>query len=153
MSAHIEVQFAWRSSELPSETEVVAWATQALHGRDGEPELTVRIVDEVEGAHLNQTYRRARGPTNVLSFPFEPAPGVDAPLLGDLAICAPVMLREAREQGKSIRAHCAHMVVHGTLHLLGYDHQDEEDARRMESEEIAILSRLGFADPYAVTAS
>lgn len=153
MSAHIEVQFAWCSGELPSESEVVTWAAEVLHGCGGEQEVTVRIVDEAESAQLNETYRCARGPTNVLSFPIEPICGVDAPMLGDLAICAPVMLREAREQGKSIRAHCAHMVVHGTLHLLGYDHQNEEDAWRMESEEIAILSRLGFADPYTVTTS
>ena len=124
----------------------------ALGRRDGEQNLTVRFVDESEGADLNQRYRQRTGPTNVLSFPYEPPQGGGETLLGDIAVCTPVVLREATEQGKTVQAHCAHLVVHATLHLLGYDHHTKEDASRMESEEVAILSRLGFSDPYAPVA-
>lgn len=118
----------------------------------GEQNLTVRFVNENEGADLNQRYRQSGGPTNVLSFPYGPPPGGGETLFGDIAVCTPVVLREAREQGKTVQAHCAHLVVHATLHLLGYDHKTKEDASRMESEEVAILSRLGFNDPYAPVA-
>ena len=118
----------------------------------GDQNLTVRFVDESEGADLNQRYRQSAGPTNVLSFPYEPPAGGIETLFGDIAVCTPVVLREASEQGKTVQAHCAHLVVHATLHLLGYGHQTKEDASRMESEEVAILSRLGFSDPYAPVA-
>ena len=124
----------------------------ALGRCDGDQNLTVRFVDEGEGADLNQRYRQRAGPTNVLSFPYEPPPGGAETLFGDIAVCTPVVLREASEQGKTVQAHCAHLVVHATLHLLGYDHHTKEDASRMESEEVAILSRLGFSDPYAPVA-
>ena len=153
MSAHIDVQFACRQAgEIISATEVKTWAVAALGRCDGDQNLTVRFVNESEGADLNRRYRRRAGPTNVLSFPYEPSPGVVETLFGDIAVCTAVVLREASEQGKTVQAHCAHLVVHATLHLLGYDHQTKEDASRMESEEDAILSRLGFSDPYAPVA-
>ena len=123
------------------------WADAA--GPDDESELSIRIVDETESTALNHTYRHKTGPTNVLSFPCEVLPGVPNSLLGDLALCAPVVEREAREQGKSPEAHWAHMVVHGILHLRGYDHRDDAEAERMEALEADILMRLGYPHPYA----
>ncbi len=120
----------------------------ALSGRCDGGELTVRIVDGAEAAELNRRYRGRSGPTNVLSFPFDGMPGVDLPLLGDIVVCAPVVVREAREQGKPERAHWAHIVVHGVLHLLGYDHVEPEQARIMEGLEKQILGKLGIPDPY-----
>lgn len=149
MSAHIEVQFACKNAgDITSATEVKSWAIAALGRRNGQQNLTVRFVDESEGAQLNRRYRQRCGPTNVLSFPYGQLPGGDDTFFGDIAVCAPLVLREATEQGKTAQAHCAHLVVHATLHLLGYDHQTEEDARRMESQEVAVLSQLGLSDPY-----
>lgn len=152
MNESIDVQIASKSASLPDVEDLRGWAMAALAAADGEPELTLRIVDEAESAELNETYRKATGPTNVLSFTFEAPDEVQLPLLGDVVICAPVVEREAREQHKSPRARWAHMVVHGTLHLLGYDHQTDEEAERMEFEERRILASLGFVDPYAVSA-
>lgn len=149
MSATIEVQFACKTPRLASKQKVRTWAGEVLRGHSGEHEVTVRIVDEAEGAELNQTFRQRDGATNVLSFAFETPPVTDAPRLGDIAVCAPIVKREASEQGKTLEAHCAHLVVHGALHLLGYNHQNREEAEQMESEEVAILARLGYSDPYA----
>ncbi len=112
-------------------------------------EISLRIVDAEEGRSLNQQYRDRDYPTNVLSFPAELPAGVKLPLLGDLAICAPIVAREAREQGKPLRHHYAHMTVHGTLHLLGFDHEIDAEAERMEALERKILHKLQIADPYA----
>jgi probable rRNA maturation factor len=112
-------------------------------------EITLRLVDEPESQALNRAYRGIDRPTNVLSFSYDPPPGSDA-LVGDLVICAPVVAREATAQGKAPEAHWAHLVVHGTLHLLGHDHQNDEEAREMESLEVQILAELGFPDPYAL---
>ncbi len=111
-------------------------------------ELSVRLVDSEEGTQLNRRYRGGRGATNVLSFPFEQPPGVHVPLLGDVVVCVPVVRREASEQGKTLESHFAHMTVHATLHLLGYDHHDEPGAQAMESLETLVMTRLGFKDPY-----
>ena len=107
----------------------------------------------MESAELNQHYRGKPGPTNVLSFPFEAPPGVETEILGDLVVCAPVVEREALEQGKTLQSHWAHMVVHGVLHLQDYDHIEENEAVIMESEEITIMNRLGFSSPYEEAAS
>lgn len=148
MSANIDVQIASQAHGLPTVAQLKTWAQATLSEANGNTELTVRIVDETESAELNRTYRHVSGPTNVLSFPFQDPEHVPLPLLGDVVICAPVVLTEAREQSKTVEAHWAHMVVHGTLHLLGYDHQNEGDATRMEFEERRILAELGFDDPY-----
>ena len=110
--------------------------------------MTVRIVDETESQQLNFDYREKDKPTNVLSFPFQCPPGIELPLLGDLVICAGVVAQEATEQNKSLDAHWAHMVVHGSLHLLGFDHINDDDAAQMEAEEVTILQQLGFTNPY-----
>lgn len=149
MNASVDVQIASNTGALPSPKQFESWAQAVLAGAEGRVELTLRLVDETESAELNQTYRNIPGPTNVLSFPFEAPAGVALPLIGDVVICAPVVRREASEQKKSTNAHFAHMVVHGALHLLGYDHEHRGDAVRMEAEERRILARLGFPDPYA----
>ena len=143
----LDLQIASDSAHLPTQTDFRRWAEAALNGHDG-AELTIRVVDEAESAELNEGYRHKQGPTNVLSFPFEAPPGVALPLLGDIIICAPVVERQAAEQGKAPAAHWAHMVVHGCLHLLGYDHIDETEAQEMESLETDLLSGLGYPDPY-----
>lgn len=135
-------------ANLPNPQQIIAWAEAALAGIRAEAQLTVRIVSGAEGAMLNQTYRHKQGATNVLSFAVEDADELPVPLLGDIAVCAPVVEREAREQGKEAAAHWAHMVVHGTLHLLGYDHLDDAQAKKMESLETRILAGLGFPNPY-----
>lgn len=147
MSIEVEVQQIAASG--PSQQDISRWVAAVLQaeGRD-DAELTVRIVDEQESAELNEQYRHKNGPTNVLSFPFECPPEVELNLLGDLVICAPVVQREAREQHKQEQAHWAHMVVHGTLHLLGYDHLHQDEAEAMESREISIMEVLGFDNPY-----
>jgi len=134
---------------LPAAPMVRRWVRAALAGRRERAELTVRLVDEPEMIELNQTYRHKTGSTNVLSFPFEAPPGITLALLGDVVICAPVVAREAAEQGKLLNAHWCHMVVHGVLHLLGFDHQTDNEAHTMERLETEIITALGFADPYA----
>lgn len=134
---------------IPDEDDIRRWIGAALLGqRDADTEISLRLVDVDEMSRLNATWRHKSGPTNVLSFPAELPPELNLPLLGDVVICAPVVAREAREQGKSPEAHWAHMAVHGTLHLLGYDHVDEQEALAMESLETAILARLHYPCPY-----
>lgn len=141
----ISVQRAVAAAGVPAPASLRHWARAALTGEAGE--LNIRIVDNDESRTLNRQYRGKDKPTNVLSFQGE-AELESLPLIGDLVICAPVVAREALEQGKTARAHWAHMVVHGCLHLLGHDHENERDAQRMEALETLILQGLGFADPY-----
>ncbi len=150
MKIKLAIQNASASSRVPAKADVKHWAAAALEGRRTRARLSLRIVDEEESADLNGRYRGKAGPTNVLSFPFEPPPGLPdpQPFIGDLAICAPVVEREALEQGKSLEAHWAHMVVHGILHLLGHDHLEEAEAQEMEALETRILEDLGFPTPY-----
>jgi probable rRNA maturation factor len=136
---------------LPTEADFQCWVEAALNecaAESDEAQLTIRLVEEGEITELNATYRHKNKPTNVLSFPYEAMPGVDIPLLGDIVICAAVVAQEAAEQEKPLQAHWAHMVIHGTLHLLGYDHIAENEAERMEGLEIALLGGLGYANPY-----
>jgi len=137
----------------PDEADIRRWVTATLQaeGHAADAELTVRIVDEAEITDLNRRYRHKDRPTNVLAFPFDAPPGVETDLLGDLVIAAPVVRREAAEQGKAETAHWAHLVVHGTLHLLGHDHLTEAEAERMEGREVAILDALGFPNPYQLS--
>jgi probable rRNA maturation factor len=138
---------------IPHEALFRAWIEAALNAAQevGAKELSVRVVDNEESRALNYQYRQSDKPTNVLSFPCELPEGVDCPLLGDLVICAPVVEKEALEQGKDPEHHWAHMVVHGCLHLLGYDHIDADDAVVMEALEVQILHSFGVADPYHLT--
>ena len=145
----IDLQIACeQESGLPTAEQIEQWATAAVQPQSDEVEMTVRIVDEAESHELNLNYRGKDRPTNVLSFPFECPDEVELPLLGDLVICRQVVEREAQEQDKPLMAHWAHMVVHGSLHLLGYDHIDDDEAEEMESLETQIMTELGFADPY-----
>jgi len=145
----VDLQIATENIEgLPTEEQIVQWATAAVQPEGDEVEMTVRIVDEAESHELNLTYRGKDRPTNVLSFPFECPDEVELPLLGDLVICRQVVEREAAEQEKPLMAHWAHMVVHGSLHLLGYDHIEDDEAEEMESLETQIMQGLGFDDPY-----
>ena len=145
----IDLQIACeQDSGLPTAEQIEQWATAAVQPQSDEVEMTVRIVDEAESHELNLNYRGKDRPTNVLSFPFECPDEVELPLLGDLVICRQVVEREAQEQEKPLMAHWAHMVVHGSLHLLGYDHIEDDEAEEMESLETQIMTGLGFADPY-----
>jgi probable rRNA maturation factor len=144
----IEVQYAINADGIPAPDEVRRWVECALQGRRPAAELAVRIVDEAEITALNRQYRGKDGATNVLSFPFEDMPGVVTEQLGDIVICAPVVAAEAVTQGKSLQAHWAHIVIHGVLHLLGYDHHKDAEAQEMEVLETRLLASLGFADPY-----
>jgi len=134
---------------LPEDKDLIKWLQQTLiHENRSETELTIRFVSIDESAELNEQYRHKKGPTNVLSFPFEVPDEVEISLLGDLVICTEIVKQQAKEQHKQEIAHWAHMVVHGTLHLLGYDHMTDEQASIMEEKEIQILSQLGYTDPY-----
>ncbi|EKT59489.1 rRNA maturation RNase YbeY [Providencia sneebia] len=133
---------------LPSEAQFQRWLNAVLPKFQEQSEVTIRIVDEEESHHLNLTYRGKDKPTNVLSFPFEAPPEIELPLLGDLIICRQVVEQEAIDQQKSAEEHWAHMVVHGCLHLLGYDHIEDDEAEEMESLETEILAELGYEDPY-----
>ncbi|QUC05449.1 rRNA maturation RNase YbeY [Aggregatibacter sp. oral taxon 513] len=145
----IDLQIACeQETGLPTAEQIEQWATAAVQPQSDEVEMTVRIVDEAESHELNLNYRGKDRPTNVLSFPFECPDEVELPLLGDLVICRQVVEREAQEQDKPLMAHWAHMVVHGSLHLLGYDHIEDNEAEEMESLEAQIMTGLGFADPY-----
>lgn len=149
MSITLDLQLASEAQNLPTEAQFQQWLEAAILQFQEIAEVTVRIVDEEESQQLNFDYREKDKPTNVLSFPFELPPGVEElPLLGDLVICAQVVAAEAEEQGKELDHHWAHMVVHGCLHLLGFDHINDADAEEMEAEEILILQQLGIKNPY-----
>lgn len=145
----LDLQVASESSAgLPAAAEFQRWLEAVLPQFQEESEVTIRIVDEAESHHLNLTYRGKDKPTNVLSFPFEAPPEVELPLLGDLIICRQVVEQEAAEQDKTLEEHWAHMVVHGCLHLLGYDHIEDDEAEEMEGLETDIMQGMGYADPY-----
>lgn len=141
------LQIASSAAPVPAASEFEKWLQVALQSRPAAI-LTIRVVDEAESAELNQRYRQKSGATNVLSFPAELPEEIDLPLLGDLVICAPLVQSEAVVQDKAVTAHWAHLVVHGSLHLLGYDHTETAAAEEMESLETRLLQQLGFPDPY-----
>jgi probable rRNA maturation factor len=140
----LAVQYATRARTVPHEAQFAQWVRAAMRS---EAEITVRIVGEREARELNRTYRGKDYATNVLTFVLRDC----APYEGDLALCAPVVAREARAQGKALTAHYAHLTVHGVLHLQGYEHDEERDAAAMEQLEKRILKRLGYPDPYSAT--
>ena len=150
MSAIIlDLQIATDDNQnLPTEEQIMQWLNVILPQFMDNAEITIRIVDEQESQQLNNTYRHKDKPTNVLSFPFESPIEIEVPLLGDLIICKQVVEAEAKEQDKSLTSHWAHMIVHGCLHLLGYDHILDEEAEEMENIEIDIMQQLGFDNPY-----
>jgi probable rRNA maturation factor len=143
----LDLQLVSENAGIPSIEDFQRWVDAALADHDG-AQLTVRVVDEDEITELNRTYRNKDKPTNVLSFPFEAPAEIELSLLGDIVICAKVVQDEAAEQGKPLHAHWAHMVIHGCLHLLGYDHLEDQEAESMEGLEISLLADLGYANPY-----
>lgn len=158
MSYQIDIQNALEPEPqgVPSEEKLIKWACVALKEASemsdqvDDAEMTIRLASEAEISELNQNYRNKPGPTNVLSFPADIPVEIELPLLGDVIICADVVENEAQAQNKSLESHWAHMVIHGTLHLLGYDHIEENDADEMETKEIEILAKLGYPNPYMV---
>ncbi|CAK3931286.1 rRNA maturation RNase YbeY [Vibrio sp. 10N.286.55.E10] len=149
MSIELDLQIAVENEQgLPTEQDIQLWLDKTIPQFQENAELTVRIVDMQESHQLNHEYRGKDKPTNVLSFPFEAPPGIELDLLGDLIICRQVVEKEAEEQSKPLLAHWAHMVVHGSLHLLGYDHIEDDEAEEMESLETEIMQTMGFEDPY-----
>lgn len=148
MTIDLELQIATKAKTLPHPSQFREWISASLYQRVDTAELTIRIVDEEESASLNEQYRGKKGPTNVLSFPYETIPGIISRALGDIVICAPLVEKESNEQNIEMLGYWAHMVVHGALHLLGYDHEIEEDAIEMQNIETHILIQLGFPPPY-----
>jgi len=141
---NLSIQYASKDANLPTPSQLRKWAKAALRV---DTEVTIRIVDAQEGLELNSTYRGKDYATNVLTFPLTETPV----LLGDVIICAPVVIAEAKAQSKPLEAHFAHLTIHGILHLHGYDHETEAQAELMESLEISILAKLGYANPYLIT--
>lgn len=156
MDLDIDVQRACATDNTPQNSDFYLWVEAALNAAEYQPkeglptELTLRIVDIDESQQLNASYRAKDKPTNVLSFPFEHLDDIPLDLLGDLVICAPIVSAEAKTQEKTEHAHWAHMVIHGTLHLLGFDHIEPDEAETMEALEVHILQSLGFANPYVI---
>lgn len=152
MNVTLDLQNAIEDASTPDEPSFYRWLSAALEGRRNEAEVSIRLVDAPESQQLNAQYRGKDKPTNVLSFPFEAPEGIPAEeinhLLGDLVICAPIIQQEAQQQNKPEENHWAHMVIHGTLHLLGYDHVTDEEATIMERLEREILATLAIPDPY-----
>lgn len=148
MTIELELQIASEAQTLPHPSQFREWVGHTLSDRLDTAELTIRIVDEEEMTELNETYRHKNGPTNVLSFPSEIDPEFEMALLGDIVICASVVQREANAADIELLAHWAHMVVHGTLHLLGYDHMEKDEAEIMEDIEHQILTEMGYPAPY-----
>jgi probable rRNA maturation factor len=159
VSVILDLQIACESEDIPDEEQLQTWLNTVLEDERlaeslvedralQEQEITVRLVDRDESQQLNHQYRGMNKPTNVLSFPFEAPPGIIMNLLGDLVICADIVAQEAKEQNKPLMHHWAHMLVHGTLHLQGFDHIEDDNAEQMESMEIVILRKLAIDDPY-----
>lgn len=144
----VTIQNMTQRTFIPSRYYFQRWVDNTLINRTPLSEITIRLVGKKESTTLNETFRHKKGPTNILSFSFEPPPGVYSPLLGDLAIYAALVNKEARQQQKTPLAHWAHLVIHGCLHLLNYDHENEKDADTMETLEIQLLQELGYANPY-----
>lgn len=148
MNLELDLQQATEATRLPAHEDFERWIRLALGDRLDDTELTIRLVDREESRVLNRDYRGKDSATNVLSFPFEAPPGIELNLLGDLVICVPVVVEEADAQHKPLDHHWAHLVIHGILHLLGHDHQNEPQGEAMEALETELLQTLGIPDPY-----
>ncbi|MFA3792493.1 rRNA maturation RNase YbeY [Aliiglaciecola sp. SL4] len=149
MNIDLDIQIACENNNLPSKDQFELWLQSALADQQTEDtELTIRVVSPEESQNLNATYREKDKPTNILSFPFEAPAEIELSLLGDLVVCADIVEKEAKQQNKQLFDHWAHMIVHGSLHLLGFDHENENDAQIMEGLEVQILAKLGIDDPY-----
>ena len=150
MSLNIDIENVSGITSIPDDKSIIKWATLALEKKHKDAEICLRIVDEEEGQYLNKEWRNKESATNVLSFPvgevIEHAPN----LLGDIVICAPIVEKEAKQQQKENEAHWAHLIIHGILHLQGYDHVSDDDANIMEKKEIQILKEIGYANPYEI---
>lgn len=144
----IEIQSVTTQNNQPTPEQIQLWVNTALQDYQPDSEIVVRIVDEGESAQLNKQYRHKEGATNILSFPAELPDEIGLNLLGDLVVCAPVVAKEAVEQQLKPEDHWAHIIIHGVLHLLGYDHLDDNDAIIMETKEIALLHQLKISNPY-----
>lgn len=144
----LDIQTVSQSKQLPIQEYFQLWIDAVLNDATQESEVVIRIVDEEEMTQFNQQYRKKTGSTNILSFPFEIPDGVDSDLLGDLLVCAPVVEKESKQQNKELEHHWAHLIVHGTLHLLGHDHIDDAEAEEMEALEIKILKTIKIENPY-----
>ena len=145
---YLDIQLATEFAEIPTAAMMQLWVDAVLKDSEQDSEIVVRLVDESESAELNLQYRHKSGPTNVLSFPFEAPEGFEMDLLGDLVICAPLIAQEAQQQNKALFDHWAHILIHGVLHLIGYDHLQDNEAEEMEALEIKILSTLNIDNPY-----
>ena len=144
----ITIQTITHNTFIPSRYFLHQWVNQALSNQTENKIVNIRLVSKKESAELNSTYRHKKGPTNILSFPFEPPPEISSPFLGDLVICAALVNQQAKQQAKTRLAHWAHIVIHGCLHLIGYDHIHDKDASKMETIEIQLLEDLGYENPY-----
>ncbi len=150
MNLLIDYQINVEGQQAPSYEEVQTWADEVIKTLPGDKEVSIRIVDIDEMTYYNETFRKKTGPTNVLSFPDEVQPHEPpSNYLGDIAICAEVVEKESKEQKKPIQSHWAHLIIHGLLHLLGYDHIKENEAKIMEQMEIDLMQKLGFDNPYS----
>lgn len=148
MMNRIEVQMETESDDVPESGLLQTWVDAALNEYPADSEVVIRIVDKHEISQLNESYRAKSGPTNILSFPFDAPDYIETDLLGDMIVCAPVLAEEALAQHKRLQDHWAHIIVHGVLHLLGYDHTEENEAQAMEAKEIEILAQLNIDNPY-----
>ena len=149
MTSIVDLQVAYDGASTPSADDFQRWVDLVAdkHELTGQ-EITIRVVDQPESQGLNSQYRGKDKPTNILSFPFEAPPEIEIDLLGDLVICADIVDQEAKQQNKALQDHWAHLTIHGTLHLLGYDHENEDDAQHMENVEVELLKKIGIDDPY-----
>lgn len=144
----LDIQRIFQGQNIPDDRQINQWVVLALLGKNQNSEVVIRIVDENESARLNQQYRKKSGPTNVLSFIFDSPGNIELNLLGDLVVCAPVVEKEAKQQSKETYDHWAHIIIHGILHLQGFDHLEERDAIVMEEQEIKILKKINITNPY-----
>ncbi len=147
----VEIQLASKSKFIPDQQQFQNWVDAVLTDESQHSEIVIRVIDEDEMIEYNEQYRHKSGPTNILSFPFEAPDSVESDLLGDLLVCAPVIETESKQQKKTLENHWAHIIVHGVLHLIGYDHINDMDAEEMEALEVMILKTITINNPYEET--